>query len=291
MNELENTQSLGATDLFLNNSAAGRIEAIRTEALELVFDITTAKGRDECISHAAKVTKTKTSIEKLGKALVDPIKAQSKEIDKERKLYRDELEAIKAEVRKPVTLWEDEQAAIKAKIDQHVFELEQAGVSTSPVTGELLSESALLKKIKHIEGINLSDFGDRSEAAELVARAGLTRIRAALQQRKDADELAELRKAKEVREAEEARVANEKRIADAAIAKHEAAKIDNAPKATVEDLKSELESPQTDADKRRSVNLKILNELTSRYGMPDAQARLLISAIVNNKIANISINY
>ena len=293
MNTLEKIGGLSASDLFLNNTAETTIEAVRTEALAMVFDTTTAKGRDECISWAAKVTKTKTGIEKLGKALVDPIKAEAKVIDKERKLYRDELEAIKAEVRKPVTLWEEEQAAAKAKVDQHFFELEQAGVSTSSVTGELLSEVQLSKKIAHLESINLEDFGDRSEDAEQMTAAGLTRIKAALQQRKDADELDELRKAKAKQEAADARAADEKRIADEAVAKHEAAKKEAAESkvAPVVVAKNESVSKRdSEAIKKVQVNRQLL-ESFCLHGMLEADAKRLIGAIVNNKIPNIQITY
>lgn len=294
MNTLEKIGGLSASDLFLNNTAETTIEAVRTEALAMVFDTTTAKGREECISWAAKVTTTKTGIEKLGKALVDPIKAEAKVIDKERKLYRDELEAIKAEVRKPVTLWEEEQAAAKARIDQHFFELEQAGISTSPVTGELLSEAALNKKLQHLTLIELEVFGDRSEEAEILISAGSTRITAALKQRKDADELDELRKAKAEQEAADARAADEKRIADEAIAKHEAAKKEAAKSkitpATVVKNETVTREAKSYFDKKQNVNRQLL-EAFCLHGMIEDDAKRLIKAIVNNKIDNIQITY
>jgi hypothetical protein len=289
MNTLEKTASLGASDLFLNNSAEALVASIKSEALEMVFDVTTAKGREACISHAAKVTKTKTTIEKLGKALVDPIKAQSKEIDKERKYYRDELEAIKAEVRRPVTLWEEEQAAAKAKVEQHFFELEQAGVSTSAVTGELLSEVQLNKKIAHLEGIDLADFGDRSDDAEQMQSAGLTRIKAALQQRKDADELAELRKLKAEREEKERREAEEKRIAEEAIAKHEAAKKESA---TVEVAKKP-ESATTEVAKKPDAKRQAMNAAYAslrNLGLSQDTAQMVVKAIQSGDIANVTLN-
>jgi len=308
MNTLEKIGGLTASDLFLNNTAETTIFAVRTEALAMVFDITTAKGREECISHAAKVTKTKTSIEKLGKALVDPIKAQSKVIDAERKLYRDQLEAIKAEVRKPVTLWEDEQAAAKAKVDQHFFELEQAGVSTSPVTGDIYPEVSLQKKITHIESINLDDFGDRSEEAEILAKAGTTRLTAALQQRKDADELAELRKAAAEKEAKDLQEANDKRIADEAIAKHEAAKAAEKFEKAAEKLENhpvmkeiavqrtphipeEWVEPASEVEARRVINNKIADRFVECSGISRDQAIKIISKIAILKIENIQITY
>jgi len=295
MNTLISITGLTASDLFLNNSAAGRIEAVKAEALSLVFDTTTAKGREECISHAAKVGKTKTGIEKLGKALVDPIKAEAKVIDVERKFYKDELAALQAEVRKPVTLWEEEQSRVKAAIAQAFFELEQDGVSTSPVTGELLSEAMLSKKIQHLENVDLTEYGEDSEKAEQLAAAGLTRIKAALQQRKDADELAELRKAAAEKEAKDKQEANDKRIADEAIEKHEAAKAEAAESkiTPVTVVKNETVTPEAKSysDHKRDVNRQLLADFAQAGNISEDDAKAIITEIVRGNIANIKITY
>jgi len=306
MNTLISITGLTASDLFLNNSAAGRIEAVKAEALSLVFDTTTAKGREECISHAAKVGKTKTGIEKLGKALVDPIKAEAKVIDVERKFYKDELAALQAEVRKPVTLWEEEQSRVKAAIAQAFFELEQDGVSTSPVTGELLSEAMLSKKIQHLENVDLTEYGEDSEKAEQLAAAGLTRIKAALQQRKDADELAELRKAAAEKEAKDKQEANDKRIADEAIEKHEAAKKEAAEKLENHPVTKEIAAKGTPhvgldlsasiketahSDHKRDVNRQLLADFAKAGNISEDDAKAIITEIVRGNIANIQITY
>ena len=280
---------------------------MKAEALSLVFDTTTAKGREECISHAAKVGKTKTGIEKLGKALVDPIKAEAKVIDVERKFYKDELAALQAEVRKPVTLWEEEQSRVKAAIAQAFFELEQDGVSTSPVTGELLSEAMLSKKIQHLENVDLTEYGEDSEKAEQLAAAGLTRIKAALQQRKDADELAELRKAAAEKEAKDKQEANDKRIADEAIEKHEAAKkeaaekLENHPvtkeiaaKGTPHVGKNDNTAPVKDTeeyDHRMKINRDLLGKFVQFGGITEDQGKAILREIVRGNIANIQITY
>jgi colicin import membrane protein len=303
MNTLAKLTGLTASDLFLNEvTPEMRVEAVKAEALSLVFDTTTAKGREECISHAAKVGKTKTGIEKLGKALVDPIKAESKVIDVERKFYKDELGALQAEVRKPVTLWEEKQAAIKAAIDQHFFELEQAGISTSPATGELLSEVQLQKKLDHLNSVDLKLFGDQDEKAEIMAKAGWTRITAALKQSKDAQELLDLRLAETARKATEEKEADRLRI----IAEYEEKKVAEAESPIVTEKKYDMPShspmskilPEiTEARKTKlSVNQALVKAFCSaggehHCGINEGQARVILTAIAKDQIPNISVNY
>lgn len=92
------------------------IEEIRNKVSGVVYDMTTAKGRAECASDAFKVAKSKTAIEKLGKALSAEYKEIPKKIDAERRRAFDALEALQAQVRQPLTEWE---RAEEARIAKH----------------------------------------------------------------------------------------------------------------------------------------------------------------------------
>lgn len=83
------------------------IEKIRKEVSSLVPDISTKKGREAIASAAAKVARSKTYLDGVGKELVDRLKEQPKLIDAERKRVRDILDALKDEIRKPLTEWEN----------------------------------------------------------------------------------------------------------------------------------------------------------------------------------------
>ena len=70
------------------------IQQVRDKVAGTVYDITTAKGRAECASDSFKVAKSKTAIEKLGKALSAEHKEIPKKIDAERRRAFDEMEAL-----------------------------------------------------------------------------------------------------------------------------------------------------------------------------------------------------
>ena len=313
--QLETTAGLTTTDLFQNDSAQGRVEVIRKEALAEVFDVTTHLGRSACISHAAKVTKTKTAVDKLGKALSDALSIDSKKVLAERKIYRDGLDALKLEVRKPVTDWEAAESAKLAKVQQAFAHLE-INSEANNITGELYSDAVLQAKLEKLEMLEVADFGDESARAQELIFAGKTKSRAGIQQRKDADELAELRALKVAQVAKDEKAARDKEIADAAVVAHEAAKVKKAESfadtvtasgaggvqepdyekeitpATV--TKEPAEFPWLEkkpANPNDAINDSIMAAFCFHGEITKAQARLIIAEIQLGKIDNISINY
>lgn len=100
----------------INGGLDPLIQQIRDKVAGTVYDMTTAKGRAECASDAFKVAKSKTAIEKLGKALSAEYKEIPKKIDAERRRAFDALEALQAQVRQPLTEWEQ---AEEARVQRH----------------------------------------------------------------------------------------------------------------------------------------------------------------------------
>lgn len=90
---------------------------IRAEVNGFVPDLSTAKGRSEIASMAAKVARSKTFVDKAGLEYVTRLKALPKKIDEERKRWRDTCDQIRDEVRQPLTEWEEEQDQAKKFID------------------------------------------------------------------------------------------------------------------------------------------------------------------------------
>lgn len=104
-----------AMDVF---KSADRIRALVEHVRELATadepDVSTPLGRSAIRTLAAKVKRSKTYLDGVGKDLVDDLKALPKLIDASRKLARDELDALAEQVRAPLTEWEANEAAAKA---------------------------------------------------------------------------------------------------------------------------------------------------------------------------------
>lgn len=292
---LKEIESLTAADLFQNNTSEALIGEIRAEALSLVPDISTDAGRKQIIAQAAKVAKTKVAIEKVGKALVDPMKKAAKVIDQERKLYKDELDALRDEVREPVTNWEREQDAIKQAIKQRIFDLEQAGITTSPNTGEVLPVESLERKLRFLEmeEVTVENYGDDFNESEVLRAAGINRVKGAIQQRKDADELQALREEKEKRDREEAAEKEKARIEEEAVAKFKAKqeaaeKAKEAEKPAPAPEPTPAPEPSKDA-KREAMNNAFMALRQMGIGKDDAQ--MIVKAIDQGVVTNVTLNY
>lgn len=162
------------------------IERIKCDALSLVADVSTKKGRDAIASNAAKISRSKTYLDGVGKELVDRLKEQPKLIDSERKRVRDILDALRDEVRKPLTDWEEAEESrisnIRQRIESmklipsdgtseqlktHLFRLKSTEINDS--FAELKSDAALAKMdaITRTEGLIEKATIAENEKAEL----------------------------------------------------------------------------------------------------------------------------
>ena len=305
--QLEKTQSLTAADLFQSDTSEGIIERISTEAMALVPDITTAKGRDAIKSQAAMVAKTKVAIEKVGKSLVEPMKAAAKVIDKERKFYRDELDRIRDDVRGPVTAWENEQAAIAAKVKYQQDQLHDATKTTNE-WGAPLSIVVLEHNLQALRDLKITKetFGENAETTYMPIRfAGINAIEAAIKAIKDAEELATLKREKEEREAKEAADAEKARIEKEAVARHESQKslhpVIDAHVPPVEDVMNPTGqatmhdalgiAPPKAIDPKRDAMNEAYVSIRAVVGLSDTDTKSIVQAIADGMITNITLTY
>lgn len=117
--ELITIESLNTNALAVftgeNDALEQLILQIEAEALALIADVSTAKGRDAIRSNAANVAKAKVRIDDAGKTLVADLKEMPKKVDASRKAVRDRLDNLRDTVRQPLTNWEAEQAIIEAE--------------------------------------------------------------------------------------------------------------------------------------------------------------------------------
>lgn len=117
MNELIVIPKETALEVFTQtNGLDSYIRQIEDEVNSFVPDISTVKSRAAIASIAAKIAKSKTYLDGVGKELVDKLKEQPKLVDAERKRMRDKLDALKDQVRKPLTDWENAEEARIAEI-------------------------------------------------------------------------------------------------------------------------------------------------------------------------------
>lgn len=216
--ELIKIETINPVELFGENDSMGNILAtIRSQAKSLVFDVTVKKDRAEMISLAAKVAKTKTALEAMGKAQVKNLKDKAAIIDDKRNVMKSNLDNLKEEIRKPVTEFENKEkeriASIKFRLDQ--FEdISNQAILYSDTSKDIRD---FYNKIK-ATAIDES-WEEYKDEAEHLKTTHLYKIKQrydiVLKQEKDAEELKELRaRQEEADRAEQVRAAKEEAIAE-----------------------------------------------------------------------------
>lgn len=189
--------------LFSPGGLSEIIARIETDVRAVVPDASTSKGRKEIAGLAAKVARSKTYLDGIGKEHVAELKSMPRKIDAERKAMRDRLDALKEEVRRPLTEYEqqetDRKAAIRARLNEFA----------NPVSG---NASDIRTRLATLEAVAIDDtweeFGleaaKAKDSAILQARSFLAE--AEEHERMEAERVA--REEKERRE-REARIAAE----------------------------------------------------------------------------------
>ena len=116
-NLLVATDTINAVEIFSDRFSLGVvIEDIKSKALAVEQDTSTAKGRNLIAGIAYKVVRSKTYLDGLGKGLVAEMKRKVAEVDAERKYVRDSLDELRDTIRKPLDEWE---AVDQVRKDEH----------------------------------------------------------------------------------------------------------------------------------------------------------------------------
>lgn len=192
------------------------VDRIEKEALSIHQDYSTDKGRKAARSLAAKVSRSKTLIDEVGKDLTEDWRQKTKAVNDLRNLAKTRLDEIRDKIRKPA----EEAEALEAKrVQGHMVALDK--FSPDALTAHH-GTAEIRAKIEMIEAIEIGPSWEEfeGEAREAKAKA-LDKYRDDLQiakAREDQEaELAQLRAEKEAREA-----AEQKRLAAEAAQKAEA---------------------------------------------------------------------
>lgn len=213
--------------------------AIEKEARALVPDVSTKDGRDAIRSNAMKVAKSKSAIEKAGKALADNQKKIPKLIDAARKHSKQFLDDLQVDVRKDLTAWEESEADRKLKLQTRLAKLKSLSrFEFSPTSEQLLIVLSTAKSIDTSD--SWDELKDEAEQEKNIVVASLeNHYETTLKAEQDAAELEQLRAEQAERKAKEEAVrAKAKAEADA---KLEAERIEKEKADAVSKAKADAE--------------------------------------------------
>lgn len=208
--------------LFTNDKIGEILDRIKSDALAIAPDVSTAKGRKDIASLAHKVARSKTALDNAGKQLTEQARKQIEAVNAQRRQVRDDLDALKAQVRKPLEDWE---TAEEARKEAHRNRLSLFALDR---TDWQMASAEIEKIIDEVEAIEVgSEWEEFETMAEDAKGEALSKfrsdLRAAKAREEQAAELERLRKEKEEREAREREEAERRQKEEAeARAKEEA---------------------------------------------------------------------
>lgn len=323
-NELVVIEQATALDLFktptkaqeLVNYVSGEVakELVELEKLDLSVGV----NRNKYISLAAKVTKTKTYVEGIGKEIAADLKELPKLVDSSRKLIKDQLDKISEAVRKPVTDWEiaDEARKVAEELARKMPELHKEALQMNELH-DFKIEKAKREQLEHEEEIKRQaaetarleaerKAQQEKEAAELKAKQEIEAAAQREREAKEAAERAEREKQEAIQRAEQAaKEAKEKAERDAKEAQERAgrekqAAIEAERKKALEAEQSRLAEEerkrkedakrQEDKEHRRKYNQETLQALVSN-GFDEKLATEFIKLVASNQIPHMTMNY
>ncbi|MEJ6520295.1 hypothetical protein PQI64_11120 [Shewanella bicestrii] len=276
------------------NSLTPYLKHIKASVNE-VPDLTTTKGRDRIASLAASVSRSKTAIEKPGRAYLKHIKAVVKPVEQNLKAFVDACDALRDEVRAPLTKWEEEQRAnqerLQAKVD-YFGEEYQSMLENMP--SNLHERADFIKAV--LDDIKAEPVGDDFESMKEAGEAAKADVISKMTLAYQAALIESDNQRKADAQAEQELLAREKQIAEEAAAKAKAdaeaaaqAKIDAAnaaaqkaiDDAAAEQRQREQQAQQDAVNKQRAVQLiNKLNSFSTQINeAPDSKA---IQQLVNS---------
>lgn len=180
-------------------------ERVKAETETLVVDLSTKTGRDKVRSMAAKVTRTKTMIDKARLQLTAQWREQTKQVNSAGSEIEARLIALADDVRRPLTEWEEAEDARVEKCRAAI-----SGFKTAAVV--MIEDTAATVRARGKEvweqAIDPEQFGDMLDEAVAAKDTAVVALKAALarltKEEADRAELEKLRAEKEEQEAREA---------------------------------------------------------------------------------------
>lgn len=240
--KIEEISEANAPALYVAGGLQQFIDLVKGEVEGEVPDLKTRKGRERIASLAAKVSKSKTAVEKPGRDYLRRLKEMPKVVEAELREFVTKMDALRDETRRPLTEWE---AAEDARIDRHNDRLDWLRNRDDGL--DALEAAGIKDRIASVEGVVIGPEWEEFEAeAAREKDKVLNTLRAGLAKREKHDaeqaELARLRREAEERaeqdrirlaqeaavEAERQRVAQQQKAEREAAARREQELLDQA---------------------------------------------------------------
>ncbi|MEC4239108.1 hypothetical protein [Pseudomonas sp. DSV-1] len=188
-----------APAIYVAGGLSRFLEAVTAEVTAEVPDLSTRKGRERIASLAAKVSKSKSAVEKPGRDYLKRLKEMPKVVEAELREFVTKMDALRDATRKPLTGWEQ---AELARTDKHVDGIQD--IKDSLVFEGTPTASTFSQVIAALELVPMDDSWEEflAEAAQVKDQT-LTKLRSLLAERTQYEaeqaELVRLREEKEAR--------------------------------------------------------------------------------------------
>ena len=253
------------------------IEAVRAKVDDFAHDMTTKSSRSATSKLASQIAKLKVRLDGMGKELVTDWKTKAKLVDGNRKHLRDALDELKAEARKPLTDWEN---AEKDREEAHYLAIEAIKALMVNEEGASAVYATNLETAKNIElGEKWEEFAEHAKKATVEAIEFLeAALPKALKSEADQIELDNLREANEARQKQEREDALREEGASAARQEMGA---ETKPKP------APVRPPQDIV----TIKCREAKESFMAVGFCEDDARDIVKAIRDGKVANVTISY
>lgn len=263
--KIEEISEANAPAIYVAGGLQQYINLVKGEIEGEVPDLTTRKGRERIASLAAKISKSKTAVEKPGRDYLRRLKEMPKVIEAELRDFVTKMDTLRDETRRPLTEWE---AAEDARIDRHNDSINHMKDLATEL-GALDAEQ-LQARITELSAFQLGEAWEEFEAEAARAKeSSMAAVQAALEARKKYDaeqaELARLRREADeraeqdrIRAAQEAAVELERQR----VAQEQQAERDAAAKRE-QDLKDQAAAQEREAENQR-LHLKLQAEQAER---------------------------
>jgi len=275
-NELIKIEDLNPLEIFKSGGLDPILKTISESAKSIVPDIETDKGRKELKSMAYAISRTKTTIDDVGKELVSGWKDQAKKVDAERKKSRDFLDTLKEEIREPLTTWEN-----RVKKHEENIEIIRSYLTFDfEPSAEQLQER--IESAKNTNNREWEEFAEQAKAVyEMVVEDLEERLNNRIKHESEQAELEELRKIKAEKDrAEELEKAKQGGIK---LAEKQAKELKAKEEAETKDREADL-------DNRKKVNRAALKVIMGS-GITEQQGMAVLTSIVKGKVPNVTIRY
>ncbi|AZD67612.1 hypothetical protein SAMN04489802_2801 [Pseudomonas chlororaphis] len=115
--KIDDISEENAPAIYVAGGLGQFFDAVAAEVTAEVPDLTTRKGRERIASLAAKVSKSKTAVEKPGRDYLKRLKEMPKVVEAELREFVNKMDALRDATRQPLTDWEQKELA---RTDKHI---------------------------------------------------------------------------------------------------------------------------------------------------------------------------